>query len=149
MSDTEIPLNPRQVARRLALQALYAWLLTQNALRAIELDVIDEQATKKPCDRPYLHELLEQIPIHQQALENSLARYSSRALSAVSPVERAILLIGAYDLCHRLEIPLKVAINEAVDLAKTYGATDGYRFINGVLDKLAEEVRSPKAPQGK
>ena len=78
----------------------------------------------------------------RRAASRALAPHLDRAAAELSPIERAILVIGAWELAHRLEIPYRVVINEAVELAKSYGGTDGHKFVNGVLDKLAADVRA-------
>ncbi len=143
-------LNPRQVARQLVLQTVYAWLVTQEPMAQIERDIMSAREEEiLPYDKAYYQELLHQMPLKLEALDVAISRHASRALSAINPIEHAALLIGTYELTHRLEIPFKVVINEAVNLVKTFGATDGHRFVNGILDKLAAELRvAPKGPLG-
>ena len=132
--------KPRRRARELVLQGLYQRQLSGNADDTIGAQLL-EQEDAGDADRDYLAELWRGVTSDYDALCAALAPYSSRKTAELSPIERSILAIGAWELAHRLDIPYKVVINEAVDLAKDYGATDGYRFVNGVLDKLAARVR--------
>jgi len=130
----------RSRARRYAVQALYEWQVSGNDLRDIEAEFLASQDMAK-VDVAYFQELLHQVPACLDALDAHLAPLLDRPIREVDPVERAILRLGAYELAERPEIPYRVAINEAVDLAKTFGAEQGHRFINGVLDKLAKKLR--------
>jgi transcription antitermination protein NusB len=132
--------KPRRRARELVMQGLYQRQLSGNADDTIGQQLL-EQEDAGDADRDYLTELWRGVTSDYDALVATLAPYSSRATTELSPIERSILAIGAWELANRLDIPYKVVINEAVDLAKDYGATDGYRFVNGVLDKLAARVR--------
>jgi N utilization substance protein B len=132
--------KPRRRARELVMQGLYQRQLSGNADDTIGQQLL-EQEDAGDADRDYLTELWRGVTADYDSLVATLAPYSSRATTELSPIERSILAIGAWELANRLDIPYKVVINEAVDLAKDYGATDGYRFVNGVLDKLAARVR--------
>ena len=132
--------KPRRRARELVLQGLYQRQLSGNADDTIGTQLL-EQEDAADADRDYLKELWRGVTSDYEALDAAIAPYSSRKTAELSPIERSILAIGAWELAHRLDIPYKVVINEAVDLAKDYGATDGHRFVNGVLDKLAARVR--------
>ena len=90
----------------------------------------------------YFDELWAGVTAEEDALIESITPWLDRNASGLSPIERAILVIGTWELKHRLEIPYRVVINEAVELAKSYGGTDGHKFVNGVLDKVAAEVRA-------
>jgi N utilization substance protein B len=133
--------NSRRLAREFAVQGLYEWLLSGNDVRAIEHRLAEIKTFDK-ADRPLLDSILNGVIREVKDLEARLAPLLDRAITALSPVERAILLVGAYELLHRIETPYRVVINEAVELAKTYGGTDGHKYVNGVLDRLAAELRS-------
>ena len=132
--------SARRRARELVLQGLYQRLLSANADPVIEQQRLDP-AEGDPADRDYLVELWRGVSSSYEDLVQMVAPYSSRAPDALSPIERSIVAIGAWELANRADIPYKVVINEAIDLAKLYGGTDGHRFVNGVLDKLAARVR--------
>ncbi len=142
--------NPskRRKARRYAVQGLYQWQLTDNEPKDVyELILVDVNLNK--TDIVYLEELIIQVPRYIEEIDDSLAPKLSRKLSEVDPVERAILRIAAYELLKRIEIPYRVVINEAVEQAKTFGAEDGHKFVNGVLDKVSAVVRSVEVKAGK
>ncbi|HYA66999.1 MAG TPA: transcription antitermination factor NusB [Burkholderiaceae bacterium] len=130
----------RRHARALALQGLYGWLLAGGDADAIGAQLLgDEQRTK--VDIAFFREELAGTIGAAQALHADLANLVDRPLAELSPVEHALLLMGAYELKHRPDIPYKVVINEAIELAKIFGGTDGFRYVNGVLDKLAAQLR--------
>ncbi len=131
----------RSNARRRALQALYQWQLTGQNLGDIETQFLQEEDMAK-TDLDYFKELLHQIPKHITDLEAHCLPHVSRPMDQVDPVERAALLIGLYELQFRLDVPYRVAINEAVELAKSFGAEQGHKFVNGLLDKVAKELRA-------
>lgn len=130
----------RRRARELVLQGLYQRQLSGNEDDAIRVQLADSDASGD-ADIDYLSALWRGVTGEYDALLAALAPHSARAPADLSPIERAILAIGAWELLHRLDIPYKVVINEAVDLAKDYGGTDGHRYVNGVLDKLGAKVR--------
>jgi transcription antitermination protein NusB len=133
-------MTPRRRAREFALQGLYQWLFT-GATPAQVLKNLAELEHFESADRPFLEAELEGAIGDAAALQERLAPFADRKWDEVSPVERAILLIGAWELVHSPEIPYKVTINEAIELGKRFGATDGHKWVNGVLDKLAAQVR--------
>ncbi|MEP6608259.1 MAG: transcription antitermination factor NusB [Burkholderiaceae bacterium] len=133
--------SARRRSRELALQGLYQWLVGGRDAATIESEPLDDDATPKGIDLAHYRELLHGVIAHAVDLRAQLAPHLDRSVEALSPVEHAILLIGSYELGHRVEIPYRVVINEAVELAKTFGGTDGFRYVNGVLDKLAAQVR--------
>lgn len=134
----------RSRARSLAVQALYQWQLAGTGPADIEVQFHTDQDFSR-VDRDYFRELLQQIPERVAELEEALAPCLASPPQGVDPVERGILLLGAYELLHRPELPLRVIINEAVDLAKRFGAEQGHRFVNGVLDQLGRRVRAGEA----
>ena len=131
----------RSNARRRALQALYQWQMTGQNLGDIETQFLQEEDMAK-TDLDYFKELLHQIPKHITDLEAYCVPHVSRPMDQVDPVERAALLIGLYELKFRPDVPYRVAINEAVELAKSFGAEQGHKFVNGLLDKVAKELRA-------
>lgn len=130
----------RHLARRNAVQALYQWDLTEQPAGDIETHFIADHDFEG-ADLEYFKRLVRQVPLHRQEIEDNLKPFIDRELNSVDPVERAILRLGAYEIEYEKEIPLKVIIDEAVELAKTFAAEHGYRFINGVLDKLGNQMR--------
>ena len=135
--------SPRRRSRELALQGLYQRQLAGNAPDAIIAHWVADQDFGQ-ADRPFLDELWAGVNAGEDALLDELRPHLDRRATEVSPIERAILLVGAWELVNRLDTPYRVVINEAVELAKAYGGTDGHRFVNGVLDKLAARVRAPE-----
>ena len=130
----------RSRSRSLAIQALYQWQLAGQDVGAIVEHFMLEQDAGK-FDVEYFTELVRGVPTRLDELDGALAPCIDRALESVDPVERAILRLGAYELIEHPEIPYRVVINEAVELAKTFGAEKGHRYVNGVLDKAARQLR--------
>ena len=131
----------RTRARRLALQGLYEWQMSANSPAEIIARLKDSKEAQG-MDTAYFQELMQQVPAQVETLDKQLQVFMGRELSESDGVERAVLRLGAYELIARLDIPYRVAINEAVELAKRYGGEQGHRFVNGILDKLAAEVRA-------
>ncbi len=132
--------SPRRRAREFVLQGLYQRQLSGNAGDAIRAQLAEAGGFPK-ADEAYFDVLWEGVTTEYEALVLLLAPSLDRRAAELSPIERAILVIGAWELRHRIEIPCRVVINEAIELAKAYGGTDGYKFVNGVLDKLAATLR--------
>lgn len=132
--------NARSRARRLAMQGLYEWQVSGNDPRDVLVHLHETQDLAN-IDREYLSELMLKVPDHIADLDVFITPLLSRPLDEVDPVELAILRLAAYELSLRLDIPYRVVINEAIELAKKFGAEDGHKFINGVLDKLAAQLR--------
>ena len=131
----------RTPARRLAVQALYQWQLAGQDIADIVAQFCDER-TPDETQREYFTELLRGVATHLDELDDLLTPLLKRPLDQVDPVERAILRVGAFELAHRPEVPYRVVINEGVELAKRFGADQGHRFVNGVLDRLAGDLRA-------
>ncbi|MBI5938220.1 MAG: transcription antitermination factor NusB [Betaproteobacteria bacterium] len=130
----------RRIARELVLRALYQWQLTGDDFAKLLAQA--EEAEEYPqANTAFLKALLDGILKEATALDAALAPHLDRKVAELSPIEHGVLLVGAYELSHSLDVPYKVAINESVELAKRYGGTDGHKFVNGVLDKLAKETR--------
>jgi len=132
---------PRRRAREFVLQGLYQRQLSGNAAAAVRAQIAEASGFAK-ADQAYFDALWTGASAGFDDLVALCAPYLDRRAAELSPIERAILAIGAWELAHRLEIPYRVVINEAVELAKSYGGTDGHKFVNGVLDKLAAELRA-------
>ena len=130
----------RSNARRKAMQALYQWSISGNDLTELEAQFNTEQDMSK-VDTEYFRTLLHEIPAQVNSLDDMLSPHISRDDETVDPVEQAILRISAYELKTRLDVPYRVVIDEAINLARTFGAEQSHKFINGVLDKLAKELR--------
>jgi N utilization substance protein B len=133
--------SPRRRAREFVLQGLYQLQLSGNAPAAIRLQIMEATGFAK-ADTAYFDELWAGAVAERQALAAAFGPHLDRGVDALSPIEHAILVIGAWELAHRPEIPYRVAINEAVELAKSYGGVDGHKFVNGVLDRLAADLRA-------
>ena len=133
--------SPRHAARELVLKGLYERQVGGNAANDVRGDLAAGPAYAR-ADQAYFEELWAGVTSQHDALLERVAPLLSRKPAELSPIERAILVIGAWELVHRLEIPYKAVIDEAIELAKTYGGTDGHRFVNGVLDRLAAEART-------
>jgi len=134
-------MQARKRARRLAVQAIYQWQVSQDGLSRIEAQ-FDEKEDMARADREYFHELLHKVPAVLDELDAELAPLVERRIDEVDPVERAILRIATYELMRRIDIPYRVVLNEAVALTKTFGASEGHKFVNGVLDRLARKLRA-------
>ena len=133
----------RRRARECAVQALYSWQLSKNDIADVELQFLSEQDVKD-VDIAYFRELLSGVAVNAASLDALMAPVLSRQLEELGQVERAVLRIALFELSKRDDVPYKVAINEAIELAKTFGAEDSHKFVNGVLDKVAPTVRKKK-----
>lgn len=131
----------RRKAREFAVQGVYQWLLNHQPSTDIVKQLRDDPAYRNIDEQMFLA-LLNGVIQEAPALDQRLAAYLDRKPEELSPVEHAILLLGAQELLHHLEVPYRVVINEAVELAKIFGGTDGHKYVNGVMDKLAAETRS-------
>ena len=127
-------------ARRSAVQALYQWHLAGGAADGIVSEFMRERETER-MDRDYFSTLVCDVIREEPGLREHLAPHVDRPWERVGPVERSILLLGAYELAHCPHIPWRVVVNEGVELCKMFGADEAHRFINGVLDRLAHELR--------
>jgi N utilization substance protein B len=138
----------RRKSRELALKGIYQGLMNQSELRKIIRDMADDVDFNR-ADEAFFRQLIEGVAEHMPDLEQRIAVYVDRAVTELSPVEHAILCLSAYELIYDVSIPYRVAINEGVELAKIYGGTDGHKYVNGVLDKLAAEARPHEVNQRK
>ena len=131
-------ITARRRAREIALQALYAWKLAGG-------DVLAQAESLEGwvrCDQKFAAQLIAEVIEKKDFLEKIITPHLDRSLASLSPIERVILLIGAYELSALPETPFKVVLNEAIDLGRSFGGTDGHKFVNGVLEKLALELRA-------
>lgn len=134
--------NPgaRRKARHYAMQALYQWEMAGASLNNIEAEfLVDNDMTH--VDVEYFRDILRGVPKSLDELDEMLTPCLSREIKEVTPVEKAILRLAAYELAHRIDVPYRVVINESVELSKKFGATESHKFINGALDQLAQQVR--------
>lgn len=143
MIDTEhrIISSPRHRARELAMQGIYQWRVTNCECSQIEKQIQGEKKLGR-YDKKLFIKLLRGALGQHETIEMLIAPYLDRSLAELSPVEFSVLLLGAFELSQHPEAPYKVVINEAVELAKTFGGADGHKYVNGVLDKLAPQVRA-------
>ena len=132
--------STRRRSREIALQGLYEWLAGGADFATIDAHMHEQDGYDK-CDRLHYEALLGGCINEAVELDAVLARHVDRRTNLLSPVEHGVLMIGAYELKHCLDIPYRVAINEAVELAKSFGGTDGHKYVNGVLDKAAADLR--------
>ena len=132
--------SARRKARRFTLQALYQWQLAGAAVSDIEAQFLANQDFAK-VDREYFHDLLHGVLGQVKTLDELLTPYLDRRVEELSQVEKAILRLGAFELKERQDVPYRVVINEGIELAKVFGAEDSFKYVNGVLDKLARQLR--------
>ena len=132
--------SPRRRSREFALQALYQWQLAAQSWSSIEKQYQETEGFDK-ADGPLFKAIVVGVIAEAEPLSVALTPHLDRAWVEVSPIEKAIMLIGAYELTHTVETPYRVIINEAIELAKSFGGTDGHKYVNGVLDKLAALLR--------
>lgn len=142
------PARARSQARRCAMQALYQWQLTEQSFTEILAQFL-ERDEYKTADAKYFHELLSGAIEQHVVLSAKVAEFADRPWVQMDPIERAVLLIGMYELTHRLDVPYRVVVNEAVELTKQFGATDGYKYINALLDRVARDVRANERQQSR
>ena len=133
--------SSRRRSREIALQGLYEWLISAAEPALIEAHMREQDGFDK-CDKAHFDMLLHGCIREATELDAVLVRHVDRKTSHLSPIEHGVLMIGVYELKHCIDIPYRVAINEAVELAKSFGGTDGHKYVNGVLDKAASELRA-------
>ena len=138
--EPEGQVTPRTQARRVAMQALYVWEMTHNEIHVIIKD-FGEEGLLVDMDFELFKELLTNVSMAAADLDAAYASLLDRSVNMIDPVERAIMRMGVYELKSQLQIPYKVVINESVELAKRFGAEEGHKFVNGILDKVAKELR--------
>ncbi len=134
------PKSARRRAREIALQGLYEWLVSGADAKVIDAHMHEQDGFDK-CDAVHFDALLHGCITDAVAIDAVLTRHVDRKTTLLSPIEHGVLMIGVYELTHCIDVPYKVAINEAVELAKSFGGTDGHKYVNGVLDKAAGDLR--------
>jgi N utilization substance protein B len=139
-AKTARPKSSRRRSREFAVQGLYEWLLSGAEVSLVDAHVREQEGFDK-CDSAHFDALLHGCIAEASDIDAALTRHVDRKTSDLSPVEHGVLMIGVYELKHCIDIPYKVAINEAVELAKSFGGTDGHKYVNGVLDKAAVDLR--------
>ena len=134
----------RARARRRALQAVYAWQMSGGLVEQVIAQFAHEQA-HEVADLEYFDDLVRGVVKHRASLDEALVGYLDRPVDEVDPIERAVLRLSAYELIHRLDVPYRVVLNEAIETAKRFGSEHGHTYINGVLDHAAVEWRPAEA----
>jgi N utilization substance protein B len=131
----------RTNARQAVVQALYQWQMTGQNLSYIEVQ-FHEDDRLKDVQKSYFTELFHGVPEHLDEIDQVLTQFVDRQVDMIDPVERAILRLGTYELMFHLELPYRVIINESINLAKYFGADGSHRYVNGILDKIAQQKRA-------
>ena len=131
----------RTNARKAAVQALYQWQMTGQNLSEIERQFSEEEWLKD-AQKSYFNELFHGVPTNLDVIDQTLSEFVDRAVDTIDPVERAILRVGTYELLYRLNMPYRVVINESINLAKCFGADGSHKYVNGILDKIAQQTRA-------
>ncbi|TKR29773.1 transcription antitermination factor NusB [Luteimonas gilva] len=134
----------RSRARRRAMQAVYAWQISGGDVRQVIAQFAHEQA-HEVADLEYFEDLVRGVLQHRSELDQALQQYLDRDVEQVDPIERAVLRIAAYEMKHRIDVPYRVIINEALETAKRFGSEHGHTYVNGVLDHAAAEWRAIEA----
>lgn len=132
--------SPRRKARELAVQAVYSWQLSSNNVADVEAHFLTENA-KRRFDIDFFQQLLRGVTLQLTHLDAHITPHVERPMEEIDPVEKAILRTAIYELSDCKEVPYRVVINEAIELAKVFAADDSHKFINGVLDKVVKELR--------
>ena len=135
------PITARKKARVIVMQALYQWAMADTELHVLEIQFMDHNDFSK-LDGDYFHELLFEIPKNLSEIDQAFSAFLDRELESINPIELAILRVATYEMVKRLDVPYKVVINEALGLAKKFGSSDGHKYVNGVLDKVAKQYRA-------
>jgi transcription antitermination protein NusB len=150
MSQDSTPKDPpksargsraRSIARKLAMQALYQWQLTGQTSAELRNQYLQDEGSAG-VDREHFSELVNNCIDKQKSIKDGLSPFLDRPVDQLDPIEMAVLMVGMYELQHRIDVPYRVVINEAVDLTKRFGATDAHKYVNAVLDRAARELRA-------
>jgi len=136
--------HARSRARRRALQAIYAWQMSHTAISKV-IDQFRNEQDMEVADTEYFEDLVRGVEANLATLDQALAAYLDRDIAQVDPIERAVLRIAAYELRHRIDVPYRVVINEAIETTKRFGSEHGHTFVNGVLDHAAAAWRPAEA----
>jgi len=131
----------RTNARKAAVQALYQWQMAGQSLVEIERQFLEEERLKD-AQKSYFVELFYGVPKNLDEIDQALSEFVDRPVDSIDPVERAILRIGVYELLYRLNMPYRVVLNEGINLAKDFGADGSHKYVNGILDKVAQQKRA-------
>lgn len=132
----------RHLARRSAVQALYQWDMTgQNADAILANFIMDKRLKGRYLD--YFKKLIEEIPTHSEQIDALIKTYADRPISLLDPLERSVLRVATYEILHQIDVPHKVILNEAIEIAKLFCADKGYKFVNAVLDKIVKAQATP------
>lgn len=136
----------RSRSRRRALQAVYAWQMTNSPITKV-IEQFQNEQDMEIADLEYFEDLVRGVAQYHDELDIKLEKFLDRTLVQVDPIERAVLLIAAYELCYRPDVPYRVVINEAIETSKRFGADQGHTYVNGVLDKAAADWRATEMQQ--
>jgi len=136
----------RSRARRRALQAVYAWQLSGTAVEKV-IDQFRHEQDMEIADLQYFEDLVRGVVKHHAELDAALAEFIDRPIAQVDPIERAVLRIAAFELHHRMDVPYRVVLNEAIEISKRFGSDHGHTYVNGVLDRAAASWRGPESSQ--
>ena len=147
-SHTGIDPAARSRARRRALQALYAWQLSNSPVERV-IEQFQAEQDMEVADLEYFEALVRGVVQHAEELDAVLAKYIDRDMLQVDPIERAVLRIAGFELAHRLDVPYRVVINEAIETTKRFGAEHGHTYVNGVLDRAAADWRAQEIAASK
>ncbi len=137
----------RHNARQCALQAIYQWQLSANPIKEIQAQFTQYHGTKN-VDLDYFSEVILGVEKHQQELDSAIEPFIERPIEDIDPIELAILRIATFELSHRLDVPYRVVINEALELVKRFGSAEGFKFINSILDRAAKVIRKDEMKNG-
>lgn len=134
-------ISPRHRARELAVQGIYSWQMTNNAVEQIELALATSNDMKK-VDMTYFQSLLQGVINNAETLDKTIRPYLGRLPEELDPIEKAILRLATFELTAQMDVPYKVIINESIELAKSFGAEESHKFVNGALDKAVKTLRA-------
>jgi transcription antitermination protein NusB len=154
MSEIKIPAklvktrgtSPRSRSREFALQALYQWMVSKNEMSSVDAFTRDLLGFSK-CNTEHYDALIYGCAREASKLDEQLARYLDRDWNEISPIEHAVMRIGAYEYLHCPDVPWRVVLNECIELAKSFGGTDGHKYVNGVLHQLGLAIRPNEIDQ--